>query len=500
MNSYSLPRCTPEEVGIHSADILKLVRDLEQSGTEMHSLMILRHGKVCAEGWWSPYAQGTVQALQSFTKTVTGAAYGAAEQLGLLDLNERVLDIFPEYAHLTRGSYWDELRLYHLMTMSAGMDRMYPVKAEDWQPGFFTIPIANKPGSTMFYNSSACSLVGSCVRKRSGKSLLEFLREHVFSKIGIDSDRVKWLTHPDGQENGSGGIMMTTEDDARLIQLYLQHGMWNGEQVISRRWADMAVQLQNGHVARTGENCALGYGGMMWIRENCFYADGGMGQYGIGFPEKDMVIVITETIASAEANEAVTRLAFRFDRCVQEEPLPTNDADCAQLRAYLGALSLPKPACSGLHAALPIGKTFVIREGVVPLFAEDFCIFNAAYSEPVGTLRFTQEGRTLTMEVASASGVNTFRTSTDGRRWYNHLHSNSLATELALSADWVDETTLRMDLRWVESCRSRTATFRFLPDGNSIRITVEQGDVGGFDEGPWNALATAETVQEGDAV
>lgn len=492
MNSFALPRCTPEEVGIHSADILKLVKSLEQSGTEMHSIMLLRHGKVCAEGWWNPYARRTVQALQSFTKTVTGAAYGAAEMMGLLHRDEKVLDVFPEYAHLTTGDHWDELKVYHLLTMGSGMDHMYNVSLPDWMPGFFTVPIVNEPSSTLFYNSSACSMVGACIRKRSGKSLWEFLNEYVFSKIGIDGSHLKWLTHPDGQENGSGGIMMTTEDNARIVQLFLQHGEWNGEQVISREWAELAVQLQNGNMERPNDNTALGYGGMMWIRDRCFYADGAMGQFGIGFPEKDLALIVTQTIGNPEAHENVTRLVFNFDKYVTADTLPANDRDCAELQDYLSRLSLPAPQCSGISSTLPTGKKFVVKEGSVPLFAHDFCIFDDKYFEHIHALEFEQDDKNIVMHVHGDSGHHVFRTSTDGRRWYNHTRSNNIATDLSLAADWVDERTLQLDLRWVESCRARKATFSFADDWNSFRSVVQQFSVGGFDEEPFHALVVAE--------
>ena len=94
-------RTTPEAVGIKSEDILHYIDTLEHSNTEMHGLMIMRHGKVCAEGWWAPYAPNLRHGLQSHTKTYAATAVGIAYTQGLLKLDERLIDIFPEEAPRT---------------------------------------------------------------------------------------------------------------------------------------------------------------------------------------------------------------------------------------------------------------------------------------------------------------------------------------------------------------------------------------------------------------
>lgn len=488
MGLSSFPRSAPEELGIASKDVISFINDLEKSGSEMHGLMMLRHSKVFAEGWWAPYASGVGHAAQSLTKTMTGSAYGAAELLGILDFDELVIDVFPEYARLTSGPFWDELRVYNLLTMSSGMIQQKPVKSDDWMQGFFTMPIVHKPGTAFYYNSSACSLVGACIRKRSGMSLLGFLSEYVFSKIGIDSERIKWLTHPDGQENGSGGIISTTEDNARIIQLYLQQGKWNDTQVISSRWADMAVQVQNPHVIKNNtEYSILGYGGMMWVRQNCFYADGGMGQYAVGYPEHDLTISINETISSSQGALNVQKALFSFDRHVScEENLPHGE-DLICLRDRLSRLSIPSPQYSRSSGKLPDEHILKISSGEVPLFADDFKIFADKYQERVHAFMFLDDSRIVKLRVYSESGINELTTSTDGRRWYNSIRSNSLASELSLSAYWQDEITLVFEFRWIESCRLRTVVFRFDNLGADIVTTLAK--VGGFDEDPWNARA-----------
>jgi hypothetical protein len=92
MTRKELPEASPESLGISSHDIIDFIHDLESSGTEMHGFMILRHGKVAAKGWWTPYAPGLIHGSQSLTKTITGVAYGIAEHEGILSLEDRLID------------------------------------------------------------------------------------------------------------------------------------------------------------------------------------------------------------------------------------------------------------------------------------------------------------------------------------------------------------------------------------------------------------------------
>ena len=120
--SLRLTRVAPEAVGIPSGDVHALLDALEASGSELHGMMVLRHGMVAAEGWWAPYAAGQVHGSQSLTKTMTGSAFGVAMLEGLFTLDTRLIDIFPEYAPLCAGKpYWDGLTMRYMTTMSAGM-------------------------------------------------------------------------------------------------------------------------------------------------------------------------------------------------------------------------------------------------------------------------------------------------------------------------------------------------------------------------------------------
>ena len=212
-------RVSPESVGIRSEAIEWLLDQLESGFTEPHGLMIMRHGKICAEGWWNPYAPGIRHGLQSHTKTYAATAVGIAYTEGLLDLDERIIDIFPEFAPEHPSENLKKLTVHHVLSMGCGMDSM-PKPTKDWIREFLATPVDHEPGTTYMYNSMGSTLLGAIVRKKSGLGLEEYLKPRLFDKIGIDCSNHKWVYMPDGMEVGGGGLFATTEDNLRLMKLY----------------------------------------------------------------------------------------------------------------------------------------------------------------------------------------------------------------------------------------------------------------------------------------
>ena len=169
MKRKEFERVTPESVGIPSDLIQKLVDQLEHGGfTEPHGLMIMRHGRICAEGWWAPYAPGIRHGLQSHTKTYAATAVGIACTEGLLKLEDRVIDIFPEEAPENPSENLKKLTVRDVLCMGCGMDTM-PAPSKDWIREFLATPVNHVPGTTYMYNSTGSTLLGAIVRKRKAR-------------------------------------------------------------------------------------------------------------------------------------------------------------------------------------------------------------------------------------------------------------------------------------------------------------------------------------------
>ena len=171
-----LEHISPESQGISSLEVLRLIDELESSGSEMHGIIIMRRGKVISEGWWKPYAPGIIHGSQSLTKTFTGTAFGIAMKEGLLNLDERLVDIFPEYVPQNPPAYLKDLKMRHILTMSAGMEQMPAVYDIEWKRKFFEMPIVHPPGSAFFLQQRSL-LDGRCVHTK---------------KDGNDTQRIPW--------------------------------------------------------------------------------------------------------------------------------------------------------------------------------------------------------------------------------------------------------------------------------------------------------------------
>ena len=306
MRRKEFARVTPEEVGIDSREIDALLDRLEREHTQMHGIMIMRHGKICAEGWWSPYAPGLRHGLQSLTKTWAATAVGIAYTEGLLKLEDRIIDIFPEEAPDMPEPLLTHLRVRDVLCMGCGMEKM-PAPTKNWIRDFLHIPVVHEPGTAFMYNSMGSTLLGAVVRKLTGLGLHDYLKPRLFDKIGVDADNLRWFHMPDGMEVGGGGLFAATEDNLRLMKLYLDGGMWEGERILAEDYVKLATSCQNDSsteilVNPPAADNFLGYGFQIWMckPQGVYRADGAMGQFSICCPAQDMIISVNETAIGAD--------------------------------------------------------------------------------------------------------------------------------------------------------------------------------------------------------
>lgn len=468
----------PGMAGVSFGCAGRLLDELENVGTEPHALLVMRHGLPVLEGYWAPYAPGMIHGDQSLTKTLTGIALGVALREGALSLEDRLIDLFPEFAHHTAGKpWWDELKVRHIATMASGMERQPAVTAPDWIEGFFKMDIIHRPGTAFYYNSIACSMVGACIRKRTGLGLMDYLTPRVFEKLGIEAGHLKWHKHADGLENGSGGFISSVRDNALLMELYRRGGAWDGEQILDKQWVDFALKVQNPHT-----NGAT-YGGMMWIYPGFQMADGAMGQWSMLFSQRDTVVSIQQTISAAGVDAKVRQAIADFVSSLSDEPVGWTPEETSRFEARLRRLSIPAPAYGENRKALLAlnGRCLTITEGQAQFFADDLAIFDREYITPVESFTFTEQNGDLLL------GITARGTTVDclvGMRGYRPVCnvkpiSGNPATTACVSAYFPEENTLCLEIRWLESCRIHRLTFCF--DHTGADITTARVPVGGFD-------------------
>ena len=291
-----LPRSTPEAMGISSQAIRNFVGALDKIDA-MHSFMVVRHGNVVAEGWWSPEEADQPHILNSVSKSFNATAVGLAIAEGKLSLDDPVLKFFPTDAPANPSDNLKAMRVRDLLTMAGGHDT--EPKASGDGPSvkeFLAHPVVYKPGIHFLYNTMGAYVLSAIVTKATGQTTLEFLKPRLFEPLGIEDP--EWASSPEGNSLGGYGLKLRTEDVAKFGQLYLQKGRWNGKQLIPQTWVEQASSKQvpndqESH-AQIGVDWQQGYGFQFWCcTHNAFRCDGAGGQFCVVIPDQDVVTVMT---------------------------------------------------------------------------------------------------------------------------------------------------------------------------------------------------------------
>ena len=316
----SLPTSTPSAEGVDALGILALVDALESGGHDPHSLLIARHGRVIARGWWAPYSPDRVQLVYSLSKSFTATAVGLLVDEGRLSLDEPVLDLLPEGdlpPELDVPERYRRLTLRHCLTMATGHD------VEAWTPpvrhaaeqvssdgtdpvlaAILATPQEHEPGTAWAYNQIATYLAAGAVRGATGSSVLSLLRERVLPLLdprgGAD---VAWQRTATGRELGFSGIHIGSDAILGLAQAHLDRGQWEGASLLSPEWVTTATTSTGLPNRETDANpdWTQGYGCSFWIARHGYRGDGAYGQYAIVLPEQDIAIAITSETRDMQA-------------------------------------------------------------------------------------------------------------------------------------------------------------------------------------------------------
>ncbi|MFC4312073.1 serine hydrolase domain-containing protein [Steroidobacter flavus] len=387
---------TPEASGVSSQAIRAFLDAVAGSNHEMHSLMVVRHGRNIAQGWWRPYRADTPQTLYSLSKSFTSTAVGLAVADGKLKVTDRVIDFFPDRLPASVSDNLKALRIQHLLTMSAGhaVDTAPLITREqDWVKAFLALPVDNVPGSAFVYNSGATYMLSAIVQKVTGEKLIDYLRPRLFEPLQLQVG--PWSTCPRGINTGGWGLSATTEALARFGRLYLQQGRWGGKQLLPKSWVQEATtfKIQQPATAPGTDLAQLkqssdwhqGYAYQFWrCRHDAFRGDGAFGQYCIVLPKQDAVIALTS--ATTDMQGLINLVWLHLLPGMQDQPLPADVSSSSKLQEQLAALALPLPSGSQAPptSARINGRSFELEsnslgaKSVALRFERDICKFELA--------------------------------------------------------------------------------------------------------------------------
>ena len=486
MKRIEFERVTPPEVSISCESIERLLDYLESSFTEMHGIIIMRHGKICAEGWWHPYAPGLRHGLQSLSKTYTATAVGIAYTEGLLSLEDKVLPFFSPEAPSDPSTHLQDLSIRDVLRMGCGMESSPPASGH-WIRNFLATPILHEPGTTFWYNNTGATLLAAIIKRKTGLCLHDYLTPRLFDKIGIDAGNLRWAHMPDGTEIGAGGLYATTEDNLRMIKLYANGGVWDGERILAEDFVAMATRKQmdtsnQREIAPLAADNHVGYGYQMWMcqPEGVYRADGALGQFAIVCPKQDIIISITETVVDVQ--KTLDGVWSFLDEVDGKEPQGPELAECEFLAARLKRLSMPAPRYSPFsHRISSINNQWYrVTEGLfhveevvslgmggmeMPVGIEALS-FN--FSSDVCTLNYRVDGKTRQLFIA-----------TNGTRYLNKAEYKNRPTGLLyLSGAWLSAKDFIVTARWIETCFEMEYIFAF---EDACTLTIQANPSNGAD-------------------
>lgn len=497
-------RATPESQGISSDLFAALLRELDASkDTEMHHFMALRHGKVICECNFAPYPKGMWHITHSMCKSITGMAIGMLIEEGKLKLDENIYDIFSDQINALSKIFRPVITVENLLTMTSGVtfNESGIVSGNDWLGSFLNASVNGKPGTEFQYNSLNTYVLSAIVTKRTGETLTEYLTPRLFGPLGIT--KYYWETCPKGITKGGWGLFLCAEDMAKLGQLYLQKGKWNGQQLVSEYW----IEISTARHLKT-QNGTYGYGYQLWMeqRPGSFEYNGMLGQNVIIYPDMDMVLVtnagnkemfqdcimlniirkyfpvnyhpadvlpenplsygllkrLCGELENGENNNRSTSLRGGWKRNVVSR---RNHSDKKYSSRISAAVNRPSDHHSFMRAVS--GRTYVMEQqniGIAPLFVQ---VFHNNMTDGISEISFTYDAGNFYVSFTEGEVIHKlpvgFGRAADG---CVDLHGEHylVATLGEFARDENDIPVLKLEITFIEECVKRKAHIFFHED------------------------------------
>lgn len=497
-------RATPESQGISSDLFAALLRELDASkDTEMHHFMALRHGKVICECNFAPYPKGMWHITHSMCKSITGMAIGMLIEEEKLKLDENIYDIFPDHINAFSKIFRPVITVENLLTMTSGVtfNESGIVSGNDWLGSFLNASVNGKPGTEFQYNSLNTYVLSAIVTKRTGETLTEYLTPRLFGPLGIT--KYYWETCPKGITKGGWGLFLCAEDMAKLGQLYLQRGKWNGQQLVSEYW----IEISTARHLKT-QNDTYGYGYQLWMeqRPGSFEYNGMLGQNVIIYPDMDMVLVtnagnkemfqdgimlniirkyfpvnyhpadvlpknplsysllkrLCGELENGENNNRSTSLRGRWKRNVVSRRKHSDKKYSYRISA---AVDRPSDHHSFMRAVS--GRTYVMEQqniGIAPLFVQ---VFHNNMTDGISEISFTYDAENFYVSFTEGEVIHKlpvgFGRAADG---CVDLHGEHylVATLGEFARDENDIPVLKLEITFIEECVKRKAHIFFHED------------------------------------
>lgn len=523
---WHFPVSTPEEQGISSAYLEQFFRDMGSAlETGIHSLYVVRNGHAIASGSFAPYREGLWHVSHSLCKSVTSLGIGILIDEGKLTLDEKLNDIFQGKTPLLSPSlFHKDITVRHLLTMSSGVafNEIGAIAGDDWLKLFLESNRQFEPGGRFAYNSMNTYVLSAIVQERSGETLFDYLKARLFTPLGIRN--VYWEPSPQGITKGGWGLYLCAEDMAKLGQLYLNGGMWEGTRIISGEWLKEASAKQI-----EGAGALYGYGYQVWQgrQEGTYLFNGMLGQNVFIMPQTQTIVVTQAGSSEFFGTGTLTETVYRYFQSEQYQPAdhaltpnPTayeslqrtlrsltfhqvpQEAETADRGGWLRQAKLSDNSRRGtrpqyLHRRIRLDRdpvaeytrsqTFRNRlngtawtfeknaVGILPLFVQ---VMHNNYTTGTSQMSFSVEKDVLTLTMVESNAERVIRIGLPRRGYpqdrfgtaqYSTLDIAGEIYEVGSNARFVTSkgrTELEIQMCFIETSNSRTVRVAFAEDGN----------------------------------
>ncbi len=368
---------TPELQGMDSGKLGKLLDAIQSNSVRLHSILIIRNGYLVLEAYYPPYGPDIRHSIESNTKSIIGTLTGIAIDQGKIqNVNQKLVDFFPDQVIDHLDARKQSMTLRNLLSMTPGLDcqdqstsanDMYA--AQGWVQYLLNLPMLSKPGEKWVYCSGASHLLSAVLQQKTGMDARTYANQVLFTPLGIAPVEEKdWAADPQGVTNGIAGLYLTPRELAKYGFLYLQHGQWDGKQIVSEKWVEASTSEQ-AYIGQdpyvNGLDRRFGYMFSVFPEQKYYGYLGMAGQELLVIPEKNMVVVFT---ASLEFGKEAKLLKLLNDYILpavnSDQALPENNQAAAHLQASLEKTKqTKKPVASFPQVALDVsGKTYSLEQ------------------------------------------------------------------------------------------------------------------------------------------
>jgi CubicO group peptidase (beta-lactamase class C family) len=447
---------TPEAQGFSSAELAKAFDFILEKQINIHSLLVVRHGYLVLEAYFSPCSRQDLHDICSCTKSISSTLVGIAIDKGMIrSVREPLADLFSGRRLRNDGPQKQSITLQNILTMSSGMDypllgepRLAPMReAPDMVQFILDLPMVAEPGTVFGYNSGGSHLLSALVALRTGRTTEEFARQNLFGPLGIHD--IVWPTDSQGISRGWGDLMMLSTDMAKVGYLFLKNGRWEGHQIVSSRWVKEATRK---HIDVPD---GAGYGYQWWVRDDPprFEALGRAGQRITVLPSLDTVVVFTGGGFEPADVGAFIGAALRSDRSLPEDPTA-----CAKLQDKIAAATslppaLPVPDPPPIALAVS-GRQYTLDKNALGLLS----------------IRFTfAGGDTAMLEMGLIDRLESHPIGLDGV--YRVSRQDSGERPVAVSGSWLSGKEFTFTYNEFTSAQKTVGRALFEGDGISLKVS-----------------------------